>query len=328
MKNSFSKFLQKIPKDNDTSPLIVYPRLDELTSFENAKQRNITGWIAYQMAKNLSLNETETDFLFLKPFTQKGLEESDNHESKSILELAESATGWIQKNSCVEEEIKQLNLSPTYTKVLTSAVREVQSEENFQRNVHSDSKAIWNVYRDVIYAASQGHFLLVEKPDLIRYKRGKLLCEADIKERGDIPLARNLASDVFEKVNLKPSKLMSYKLIVSEAVTNILKHADYGKMFIYQDEHTSTIRIIIEDTGNGFPLKILPQTTLMAGYSTKKSMGQGFNLMLKMADQLVLETSTSGSTLILILEGEKENVENNLEPEHDYTENPHDLQVI
>ncbi|MFX3673198.1 MAG: ATP-binding protein [Paenisporosarcina sp.] len=327
MKNSFSKFLQKVTKDNDTSPLVVYPRLDELTSFENAKQRNITGWIAYQMAKNLSLNETETDFLFLKPFSQKGLEESDNHESKIILQLAQSASEWIQKNSCVEEEIKQLNLSPSYTKVLTSAVREVQSEENHE-NANSESKAIWNVYRDVIYAASQGHFLLVEKPDLIRYKQGKLLCEADIKVRGDIPLARNAASEVFEQVNLIPSKLMSYKLIVSEAVTNILKHADYGKMFIYQDELTGTLRIIIEDSGNGFPLKILPQTTLMAGYSTKKSMGQGFNLMLKMADQLVLETSTSGSTLILILEGGKENVENNLEPRNDYTENHHDLQVI
>jgi anti-sigma regulatory factor (Ser/Thr protein kinase) len=328
LKNSFSKFLHRVPKDNDISPKNTFPKLEGLTSFENVKQRTITGWIAYQMAKNLSLNETQKDFLFLKPFTQKGIEEIDDHESESILQLAQSATGWIQKNSLVEEEIKQLNLSPSYTNVLTRAVREVQSEEDFQDNTHSESKAIWNVYRDVIYAASQGHFLLVEKPDLKRYKLGKLLCEADIKERGDIPLARNAASEVFEQVNLKPSKLMSYKLIVSEAVTNILKHADHGKMFIYQDELTGTLRIIIEDSGKGFPLKILPQTTLMAGFSTKKSMGQGFNLMLKMADQLVLETSSSGSTLILILEGEKENVENNLEPKNNYTENHHDLQVI
>jgi anti-sigma regulatory factor (Ser/Thr protein kinase) len=328
LKNSLSKFLHNVTKPKDASPQTVYPKLEGFSSYENVKQRSITGWIAYQMAKQLSLNETQTDLFFLKPFMQKEFQEQDEHESEIIMQLAQSATGWIQNDSLVEEEIKQLNLSTAYNKVLSRVIREVQSEKDFQEKAYSESKAIWNVYRDVIYSASQGHFLLVEKSDLIHYKSGKLLCEADIKERGDIPLARNAASEVFEQVNLKPSKMMSYKLIISEAVTNVLKHAEYGKLLIYQDELTNTLRVIIEDTGRGFPLKILPQTTLMAGFSTKKSMGQGFTLMLKMADQLVLETSTSGSTLILILKGESENIENKVEPGNDNTKNPHDLQVI
>ncbi|MFB5087018.1 ATP-binding protein [Psychrobacillus sp. PGGUH221] len=328
MKNSISKFLRKVPKPNDSSLQTVYPKLEEFSSFENVKKSTITGWIAYQMAKNLSVNEEQIDLFFLKPFIQKDYQEHIEPEAETILQLAQSATLWIQNDSLIEEEIKQLNLSPAYTKVLSRVIREVQTEKDLQEKAYSESKEIWNVYRDVIYSASQGHFLLVEKTDLIRYKSGKLLCEAEIKQREDIPLARNAATEVFERVNLKPSKMMSYKLIVSEAVTNVLKHAEYGKLLIYQDEITSTLRVIIEDTGKGFPLKILPQTTLMAGYSTKKSMGQGFNLMLKMADQLVLETSTSGSTLILILKGENENVENKLEPRNDHTKNNYDSQVI
>lgn len=314
MKISLSKFLHKVPKTKVSSPQKMILQLERLTSFEDMKKRTITGWIAYQIGKNLSLNETQNDHLFLNSFIQKSSQNLNDPESETIMQLAQFAAGWIHNDSLIEEEIKQLNLSPVYINVLSRVIREVQSEKKFQEKAQSESKAIWNVYRDVIYSASQGQFLLVEKPDLLRYRSGKLLCEAEIKKREDIPLARNAATEVFEQVNLKPSKLMSYKLIVSEAVTNVLKHAEYGKLFIYHDELSSTLRVIIEDTGKGFPLKILPQTTLMAGYSTKKSMGQGFNLMLKMADQLVLETSTSGSTLILILKGESENVESKLNP--------------
>ena len=64
------------------------------------------------------------------------------------------------------------------------------------------------------------------------------------------------------------------------------------------------MNIIIEDTGSGFPLKTLPYTTLMAGYSTKKSLGQGFTLMMKLATQVLLKTSSSGSTIVLIFEEE------------------------
>ena len=309
----FSKFLHKVPKESSSTQVAVLPKLEDLSSFASVKQRTLTGWIAYQMARYLDLSEKQTDFLFLKPFTHTGIQIESDQESNTILQLSQTAFGWLQRNSCVEEEIKQLNLSPSYSTVLSRVVREVQTEEFIQEKTESETKAIWNVYRDVIYAASQGHFLLIEKPEVAKYKSGNLLCEADIQERGDIPIARNAASEVFEKIKLTPSKMMSYKLIVSEAVTNVLKHAEFGRLLIYQDEKTKAIRVIIEDTGKGFPLKILPQTTLMAGFSTKKSLGQGFNLMLKMANQIVLETSSSGSTLILILEGEIEDEEDKLE---------------
>lgn len=309
MKNLLSRFFRR-RKDEDNL-MIAYPKLDEPLTFGQVTERSMAGWIAYQLAGHLNENKMRRDNYFLSPFINKSYYPEDS-QTKKIRLLSHSASRWIREDLFIDAEIEKLDLDPALGKALRRIIREIQSEKSNQEQTDVDHKSIWKVYRDVIYSASQGRFLLVEKQDLFQYKSGILLCESDIKKRSDIPLTRDLATTVFEQLRLKPSKVMRYKLMVSEAVTNVLKHAEYGKLFIYKDELTGTLRIVVEDIGKGFPLHVLPQTTLMAGFSTKNSLGQGFNLMLKMADQLVLETSNEGSTLIIILKEESENVENSI----------------
>jgi anti-sigma regulatory factor (Ser/Thr protein kinase) len=164
----------------------------------------------------------------------------------------------------------------------------------------------WTVYRDVIFAATQGKFLLITEEEVRNYRVGNILCEGIIKERSDIPACRNKAKDSLEHKVTNKAKIMSWLLVLSEAITNTIKHAEEGTMTILEDEEASEIRFIIEDKGPGFPLKDLPKTTLLAGYSTKRSMGQGFTLMMKMTKQVVLYTSPIGSTLILLFDSAKE----------------------
>jgi anti-sigma regulatory factor (Ser/Thr protein kinase) len=154
------------------------------------------------------------------------------------------------------------------------------------------------VYRDVIYAATQKKFLLIRAGDVDAYKRGNVICEAGIKERSDIPKAREAAKLSLLDNGVPAAAVMAHLLVISEAVTNILKHAKDGKLTIVKT--ATSLHVLAEDTGSGFPLKLLPYTTLMAGYSTKKSLGQGFTLMMKMADQVLLSTSSSGSAVILV----------------------------
>jgi anti-sigma regulatory factor (Ser/Thr protein kinase) len=99
---------------------------------------------------------------------------------------------------------------------------------------------------------------------------------------------------------------MSWILVLSEAITNTIKHAELGKMTLVESVEEEEIRFVIEDNGPGFPLKDLPKNTLLAGCSTKKSMGQGFTLMMKIAKQVILYTSPRGSTIILTFDSTKE----------------------
>lgn len=304
MKSLISKLFQAPLQEKEQSPAVTYPQLAPFISLKDVKQRSIIGWIAYRLATLLELDKRKSEILFYLTFTTESFNEVEDEELKHILHLAQSAGDWLQKNAFVDEEIKKLHLSSFYNNVLSRVISEIQTEEHFDGTTIDKSDGVWEVYRDVIYAATHGQFLLIDKERIIDYKQGELLCQTEIKERKDIPRARELAQESFDKTALKRSKVMSYKLIISEAVTNVLKHAAFGMMQIYKDG--DIVRVVIEDKGRGFPLKILPQTTLMAGFSTKNSLGQGFTLMMKMAEQVILETSSSGSTLILILDGERD----------------------
>ncbi|WP_053220243.1 ATP-binding protein [Virgibacillus senegalensis] len=282
---------RKKPSEGD-----VFPQLSSLDSFAEVQQKTMTGWILYRLATMNGIDTRQRDALFYLSFTEN-IDRELQDKTSQLFKLARSGANWVRSNAVIEEELKKLSLPEDYKKKIAKILNEVEQHCNPPRLVSSES---WEVYRDVIYASTQGKFLLIKKAEVESCKDGELLCEIPVVEKADIPRARHLAEESFLSEGLKKAKIMSYNLIISEAVTNILKHADKGKMFLYKLE--DAFHVVIEDSGPGFPLKLLPKTTLMPGFSTKESLGQGFTLMMKMADQILLETSDKGSTLVLKLQ--------------------------
>ncbi|BCJ85028.1 ATP-binding protein [Effusibacillus dendaii] len=295
----FNKMFQR----QDNSPhdqRIVNPVLPRL-SLEFVKERAIIGWMANRMGEYLSWNKGARDFLFFKSFLSK--EESDENE---LLKLSELMFQWCTKGENVPEKIKHKRLAPSLETAFLNVYREYSE---YCKRVNSEPAVIaqndpngdlnmWGVYRDVMYAATQRRFLLISNDELEVYMQGTILLEQEVKERADIAVCREKTKDVFQTLGIEPSTIMSWQLAISEAVTNILKHAEYGRMSVM--ENGEEIQVIIMDKGPGFALNELPNTVLMAGYSTKKSLGQGFTLMMKMTHQVLLNTTPNGSTIILI----------------------------
>ncbi|WP_156291073.1 ATP-binding protein [Oceanobacillus salinisoli] len=304
LKKLVNKFFQGSSDKGKTTSNSALPKLAELNAYKEVQTRALIGWLVYRLAAVAEIDNEQRDALFHLAFTDTSISDFPDESTKQLYELAESGVEWLKSNAVVEEELKALQLPRLYRENLSRLFSEVQMYSDFQQPSTDDSGKEWEVYRDVIYSATHGAFLLIDKSELGKYRQSKLLCEVEIHDRADISKARNSAKEAFNGAGLKASKTMSYNLIISEAVTNILKHAEYGKMLIYKDQ--DVFRVVIEDKGPGFPLKILPKTTLMAGFSTKESLGQGFTLMMKMAEQVLLETSSTGSTLILILDGKGE----------------------
>ncbi|MEH7524302.1 ATP-binding protein, partial [Bacillus sp. JJ1503] len=215
---------------------------------------------------------------------------------------SEQLLKWNDQQHDISQKVKELPLNSNLQNVLLKTY-EIHKKDIFNgvtiAPINEKVDGEWEIYRDVINAATQGQFLLISEEEVNKYKKGIVLCESEIIGRKDIPICRNVAKERLEAHNFNKAKIMSWLLVLSEAITNIIKHAEQGKMTILESKESNEIRFVIEDKGPGFPLKELPKNTLLAGYSTKNSMGQGFTLMMKMAKQVLLFTTPKGSTLIL-----------------------------
>lgn len=307
------RFFSKFKKSTETK-YIELPSPPSDISYAELIYKTNRGFLAKKLGQYLNLDSLDWEALFymsLSTGTYPPVEELK--ETEMTLYLAEQMLEWDKDQKDIVKEIKSLNIHMNFQNAMLKAY-EIHQKDLFSRlssvkgneDTVKENDVEWRIYRDVIHAASQGKFLLISKEELSQYKKGDVICEGTIKESSDIPKNRNLAKESFEQRELSKAKMMSWLLVLSEAITNTIKHAEEGKMTLIENEEANEIRFVIEDKGPGFPLEQLPKKVLLAGYSTKKSMGQGFTLMMKMAKQIFLYTSPSGSTIILTFDAWEE----------------------
>jgi len=56
---------------------------------------------------------------------------------------------------------------------------------------------------------------------------------------------------------------------------------------------------LVSDPGHGIDFSILPKAALMAGFSTKQSIGMSFSIMLDLSDRVLLSTQPGGTISVL-----------------------------
>ncbi|MFS0687686.1 ATP-binding protein [Sporosarcina sp. 179-K 8C2 HS] len=314
MRRLFGKVFKDFSKVND-QPVMSLPSELEFTDINSMTKR---GFLAKKLSKYVGLgtDRTQGDYLFYLSFSKKTFHNPDN-ENELVLFLSELMLKWSEQNEDIPLQINQLDVENETQNAMLKAF-EIYKKDLFRVPDPSDKKhemsklsrhpdeGKWEVYRDVILAATQGKFTLLRKDEINGYIAGDVFCEGTIKNRSDIPKCRNRAKESLESKDLAKTQIMSWLLVLSEAITNTIKHAEEGKMTLIENVENNEIRFVIEDKGPGFLLSDLPQMTLLAGYSTKKSMGQGFTLMMKMAKHVALHTSQTGSTIILTFDSSKE----------------------
>ena len=154
------------------------------------------------------------------------------------------------------------------------------------------------VYKDVIYAVTNGKLLLVEREELEKYaNEDKKIASMEISEAADVGKARNIVEEIAKNFKLSAPRVYDLVVCVSEAVTNVIKHARTGYMYVKKTKEK--LQIWIEDAGPGIDFSQLPTFTLRKGFSTKPSLGYGFTILLELLDQLLLCTSAQGTIVVL-----------------------------
>lgn len=154
------------------------------------------------------------------------------------------------------------------------------------------------IYREAIYAVTGGKLRLIARPQLASYCfDSKPDFEITINTSEQIDQVRALVENLLRNVKYPEREIFLFTVCISEAVTNALKHSGAGecRCWITPDK----IKVEISDNGPGINFKELPKATLMQYFSTTKSLGCGFTIMLKFLDKIIMATDSCGTTLLL-----------------------------
>lgn len=176
-----------------------------------------------------------------------------------------------------------------------------QYEEKMKQEVlteKEEKKKIFKVYKDVMYAVSQGKFILLDQDEINEYiDREIIIGEQIIDKPEDVGLCRNLIGSILNRYSMDHKEIRKILLAISEGATNVIKHGKSGKLTIYIKD--GFIKMILSDKGDGMPFDKIPYMVFFGGFSTKISLGFGFSLMYQFADKLLLNTTNTGTTIIL-----------------------------
>lgn len=151
-------------------------------------------------------------------------------------------------------------------------------------------------YQDVILALSSNKIRLCIRREELSAGLGQYIDSMQVNNVHDIPASRSFVSERLPIYHLVQSK-MKVLLAVSEATTNVIKHATGGVVSLYCRE--DSLQVLITDKGSGIPLHEIPKTILVSGYSSKRSLGKGFSLMSMFSDQIMVHTSSSGTSILM-----------------------------
>jgi anti-sigma regulatory factor (Ser/Thr protein kinase) len=163
-----------------------------------------------------------------------------------------------------------------------------------ERHIRAKDIAIRQAYVDVLDAVTGGKLVLMTTEEVGLAVGAPVFAPKRMAEPGDVAAARQVLGEVLAPLTPRADDIV---LAVSEALTNVLKHAYGGEYWVARK--ADCLQIVVRDSGAGIDFHTLPKATLAPGFSTKQSLGMGFTIMLQLTDRLLLATDESGTTLVL-----------------------------
>ncbi|MET3683606.1 anti-sigma regulatory factor (Ser/Thr protein kinase) [Alkalibacillus flavidus] len=272
--------------------------IDPQITLTELVDRTIVGFLAKEIANELNLSYNTSQITFYSAIATRHTQYL--YENGTLLNYANQLVDWCREQKNVRKQVQKLDASDQMKQAIITVYDRVNID--LKHALTRDSRQIhhpreWEIYREAMYASSQHKFLLINRNELKDISTGEFLTSHYIYEHHDITLCRQKVAKSLEAFQLSDQEKQGWLLVVSEIATNVLKHAKSGHMMVVKDD--DEIKVVIEDDGDGFNLKNLPNLILLSGFSTHRSLGQGFTLVMKIVDRFYLYTTPYGSSIIL-----------------------------
>jgi len=164
-----------------------------------------------------------------------------------------------------------------------------------QAELRQKEIAVRQGYVDVLDAVTGGKLILTTDVELERWLGTPLLEVRPLESAAQLADARHAVAGVLPQLAFDEKD--SLILATSEALTNAVKHGGSGEYGVFQSG--DCLQVLVHDFGPGIDFRTLPKATLIQGFSTTRTMGLGFTIMLEVADRVLLTTDASGTTVVL-----------------------------
>jgi anti-sigma regulatory factor (Ser/Thr protein kinase) len=176
--------------------------------------------------------------------------------------------------------------------ILTIDITEIVNKERKLLNEQ------WENYREVIKALSHGKIIIVDQQELNEISKG-YFNKKDIGfiEPQQLAAIRSIIKNELQSRDIPLKLHVGFLLAFQEAATNALKHSKSKQAEVEIWETENKIMIVIKDNGQGIQLQDLPKATLINGFSTTATLGQGFNLMSHFSNTLYLKSDKDGTVV-------------------------------
>lgn len=149
-------------------------------------------------------------------------------------------------------------------------------------------------YRSTILAATDGK-LVISDPRSIEEIAGPPIASWVLREPEDIGKVRSAIRSVAEAEGMDEDRVAAFLACAGEAVTNAIKHAGGGTASLHRGD--DWLLLVVSDKGLGIEATALPDVALRYSYTTAKSLGIGYKVMIELADKIYLATGPTGTTV-------------------------------
>jgi anti-sigma regulatory factor (Ser/Thr protein kinase) len=181
--------------------------------------------------------------------------------------------------------------------VFSSALERKRAEEEKHRLQEEAEEATHKFYKETLLAVTEGRLEICEADEMAQWIRDPDMVVL-LAEFEDSPKSRDAARCFLDRYDVELEERDMWLLCIGEAVTNALKHVGHGKLFLgHRDENV--LWAAVADEGQGIEALIIPKATLMAGFSTKPSLGMGYSIILSHAERVRLSTGSKGTTVMM-----------------------------
>lgn len=182
-------------------------------------------------------------------------------------------------------------------KIVQGIFRDITERKQAEEALQQKDAQIRRAYVDVFSAVTGGRLIIMTEEEVAEALGNPVSEEIDVPTYEALYNARTTIKNVLHFNFPTIKNVEDIITAANEAITNAVKHAGSGKLQIFEGKKTA--QIMIADWGPGIDFSILPKATLLTGFSTKQSLGLGFNIMLEYSDRLVLSTKP-GRTIIVL----------------------------
>lgn len=235
----------------------------------------------------------------IRPLGQMNTNVFDERELLLLVEKAVASASPLREQLVSHErrQIYDVHLLPLPDKTCGIAIINVTEAIAAERERQSKE---WDLYRQVFSLVTHGKLELLRDSQLYELiRRGEKIFSLAIAKPDDLAGLRSKLKQALAPFSLPDKRLLHYIVAVNEAASNTLKHGHGGSVDFYHSPSDQTCRAVVFDQGAGILLEELPKVTLLNGYSTRKSLGAGFHVMLQYSSKLCLNSSAFGTKIVL-----------------------------